>query len=122
MSVRSLRACMLCSVVRTQAQFNREGCPNCEEFLELRNNLDGIQDCTSSVFEGLITLSDPENSWVAKWQRLQGYVPGTYAVKVVGIVSAGLPAGCRLRWGLTRQQLPDDYIAAAENAGTKYIP
>lgn len=94
---------MLCSVVRTQAQFNREGCPNCEEFLELRNNLDGIQDCTSSVFEGLITLTDPENSWVAKWQRLQGYVPGTYAVKVVGI-------------------LPDDYIAAAENAGIKYIP
>ncbi|EMC96722.1 hypothetical protein BAUCODRAFT_34113 [Baudoinia panamericana UAMH 10762] len=86
-SSRSLRACMVCSIVLPQAKFNREGCPNCEGFLELRGSSDAIMDCTSPVFEGLITLADPEASWVAKWQRLQGYVPGTYAVKVVGIVS-----------------------------------
>lgn len=87
MSLRSLRACMICSIVQPQAKFSREGCPNCEEFLELRHNGDAIAEATSSVFEGLITLADPENSWVAKWQRLQGYAPGTYAVKVVGVVS-----------------------------------
>jgi len=86
MSIRSLRACMVCSIVQPSTKFSREGCPNCEDFLELRGNQDGISDCTSQVFEGLITLSDPETSWVAKWQRLQGYVSGTYAVKVVGIV------------------------------------
>ena len=58
-----------------------------DEFLELRGSSDAISDCTSSVFEGLMTMADPEASWVAKWQRLQGYVPGTYAVKVVGVVS-----------------------------------
>ena len=79
---------MVCSVVLPGAKFSREGCPNCEEFLELRGSSDAIADCTSSVFEGLITLSDPQGSWVAKWQRLQGYVPGTYAVKVVGVVSS----------------------------------
>lgn len=87
MSIRTLRACMVCSVVQPSAKFTREGCPNCEEFLELRQNQDAIAECTSSVFEGLVTLADPEGSWVAKWQRLQGYVPGTYAVKVVGVVS-----------------------------------
>jgi transcription elongation factor SPT4 len=85
--LRSLRACMVCSIVLPSSKFNREGCPNCEEFLELRGNSDAIQDCTSQVFEGLITLTDPQGSWVAKWQRLTEYVPGMYAVKVVGIVS-----------------------------------
>ena len=68
-------------------QFRHQGCPNCESFLQLANNEDAIQDCTSQVFEGVITLANPERSWVAKWQRLDKYVPGNYAVKVVGVVS-----------------------------------
>jgi len=32
-------------------------------------------------------VTDPQQSWVAKWQRLQDYTPGTYAIKVVGVVS-----------------------------------
>ena len=47
---------------------------------------DTVTDCTSQVFEGLITLSDPKGSWVAKWQRLEGYQEGVYATKVVGAV------------------------------------
>jgi len=65
----------------------REGCPNCDHILGLRGNNDAIQECTSQVFEGLITIADMRSSWVARWQRLEGYVPGTYAVKVVGTVS-----------------------------------
>lgn len=64
-----------------------EGCPNCEAVLNLRGNSEAIQDCTSQVFEGLVALADERASWVARWQRLDGYVPGTYAVKVVGSVS-----------------------------------
>ncbi|KAK0273282.1 transcription elongation factor spt4 [Friedmanniomyces endolithicus] len=103
MSLRTLRACMICSIVLPQSKFNREGCPNCETFLELRGNLDGIQEATSQVYEGLVTVTDPSQSWVAKWQRLQDYAPGTYAIKVVGV-------------------LPDEYVSAAESAGVKYIP
>ncbi|KAK3067816.1 transcription elongation factor spt4 [Teratosphaeriaceae sp. CCFEE 6253] len=99
MAARSMRACM----VLPQAQFSRTGCPNCEDFLELRGNSDVIQEATSQVFEGLVTIVDPEHSWVAKWQRLQDYKPGTYAIKVVGLLS-------------------EDFVAAAENAGVKYIP
>jgi len=79
------------------------GCPNCEDFVALRGNGDNVRECTSQVFEGLISLHDPTSSWVAKWQRLEGYVPGVYAVKVVGI-------------------LPDEVLDSMEAAGVKYIP
>jgi len=77
---------MVCSVVQTHSRFMSNGCPNCDEFLDLAGHADVVQDCTSQVFEGLVTLSDPSSSWVAKWQRLEGYVPGVYAVKVQGTV------------------------------------
>ena len=86
----------------------------------MRHNADVVQDCTSAVFEGMIAMADPESSWVAKWQRLQGYAPGTYAVKVEGVVSV-MPERCLANL-LTLKQLPDDYISAAENAGVRYQP
>ncbi|VUC34954.1 unnamed protein product [Clonostachys rosea] len=81
---RYLRACMVCSIVQTYARFRDEGCPNCDEFLHLAGSQDQIESCTSQVFEGVITLADPTKSWIAKWQRLDGYVPGMYAIKVSG--------------------------------------
>ena len=87
MSLRSLRACMVCSSVQAGTKFVSSGCPNSDEFLEMRHSADVVQDCTSAVFEGMIAMADPATSWVAKWQRLEGYAPGTYAVKVEGVVS-----------------------------------
>ncbi|KAL2038504.1 hypothetical protein N7G274_008843 [Stereocaulon virgatum] len=100
---RYLRACMVCSIVQTQNRFLREGCPNCESFLGLANSTEAVQECTSQVFEGLVTLADPSTSWVARWQRLEGCVGGVYAVKVVGT-------------------LPEEVRQAIEDAGAKYIP
>ena len=84
-------------------RFVREGCPNCEDLLGLTQSTDAVQECTSQVFEGLITLQDTNTSWVAKWQRIQGCVPGVYAVKVVGT-------------------LPDDVRQNLEDAGKRYVP
>ncbi|KAF2427135.1 putative transcriptional elongation protein Spt4 [Tothia fuscella] len=81
---RHLRACMLCSIILPTTQFNRDGCPNCEAVLSLQGNSDGINECTSSNFNGTIALTQPEGSWVAKWMRLEGYVQGIYAVQVMG--------------------------------------
>jgi len=75
---------MVCSIVMTAMRFREEGCPNCEEFLHLQHAPDQVDSCTSQVFEGLITLANPSKSWVAKWQRLDGYVRGVYATKVSG--------------------------------------
>lgn len=82
-----MRACMICSIVRTTQQFMNSGCPNCEAFLEMTGSMDVIQEVTSQVFDGLITVSDTTRSWVARYQRLEGYVPGVYAVQVEGVVS-----------------------------------
>ncbi|KAJ5702416.1 hypothetical protein N7488_009964 [Penicillium malachiteum] len=100
---RYLRACMVCSIVQSHTKFQRDGCPNCETSLQLRGNLDAIQECTSQVFEGLISVRDPSVSWVARWQRLDNYVPGTYATKVTGV-------------------LPDYIIGTLEDSGVKYVP
>ena len=89
----------------------------------MKGSTDTVLDCTSQVFEGMITLNGINDSWVARWQRLEGYQAGTYAVKVVGIVSI---VHVYFLWErrplFTRLQLPEDYIAAAENFGVKYIP
>ncbi|ERT02359.1 transcription elongation factor SPT4 [Sporothrix schenckii 1099-18] len=101
---RYLRACMVCSIVMTFQRFREEGCPNCEEFLHLAGSPEQIDTCTSQVFEGLITLANPNKSWVARWQRLDGYVRGVYAIKVSG-------------------QLPDDVRAQLEDEHRiQYIP
>jgi transcription elongation factor SPT4 len=113
---------MVCSIVLAGSRFRREGCPNCEEFLELLGHDDAIQECTSQVFEGLITLMDPASSWVARWQRLDSYVPGIYAVKVTGIVRVlvtSTPIHSRTDCIL---QLPEEIISTVEAAGVKYIP
>ncbi|KXH28154.1 transcription elongation factor spt-4 [Colletotrichum simmondsii] len=98
---RYLRACMVCSIVMTYSVRPRSTvpttlsgrkasgetsycCPNCEDFLHMAGSQDQIESCTSQVFEGLITLSNPKRSWVAKWQRLDNYVRGVYAIKVSG--------------------------------------
>lgn len=84
-------------------RFRDEGCPNCEDFLHLQGSPDQIDSCTSQVFEGIITIANPQKSWVAKWQRLDGYVKGVYATKVSG-------------------QLPDDVRTTLEDDGIQYIP
>lgn len=75
------------TLLTRQQRFRDEGCPNCEEFLHLQGSQDQIETCTSQVFEGVIALADPSKSWVAKWQRLDGYHPGMYALKVSGQLS-----------------------------------
>lgn len=48
---------------------------------------DTIEECTSQVWEGLLVLVNPSRSWVARFTRLNRYMPGSYAVKVDGTVS-----------------------------------
>jgi transcription elongation factor SPT4 len=84
-------------------EFIRSGCPNCESFLQLQNSPDTVAECTSAVFDSLITVGDPATSWVAKWQRLSTYLPGVYAVKVVGT-------------------LPDEVLAVLEDNNIRYVP
>jgi transcription elongation factor SPT4 len=69
-TLRDLRACKICCLIKTYDQFIRGGCDNCDYFLHMKNNADKVFDCTSANFDGMISLMDPTDSWVAKWQRI----------------------------------------------------
>ncbi|KAL5508575.1 SPT4 [Sanghuangporus vaninii] len=81
---RQLRACLLCSIIQSPADFKRNGCPNCEEIMQMKQSSDRVLSCTTTHFEGVIAAIDPEASWVARWQRTSKYVRGMYAVRVKG--------------------------------------
>ena len=85
--LKELRACKICSLVKTKEQFILKGCDNCASLMvhAERSNKDFMNDCTSSSYVGLIALMDPASSWVAKWQCLDGKLtPGVYAISVTG--------------------------------------
>ena len=88
---KQLRACLLCSIVQTPADFRKHGCPNCEEIMQVRASVlqsfrifisppqmkgypDRISVCTTTHFEGMVGMVDPEHSWVARWQRTCVYL------------------------------------------------
>ncbi|KAI5865533.1 Spt4/RpoE2 zinc finger-domain-containing protein [Durotheca rogersii] len=100
--MRYARACMVCSIILTQARFRSEGCPNCP-FLDLKGSPEAIESCTSGVYEGMMTIADPKRSWIARWQRIDNFVAGVYAIKVSG-------------------SLPEDVKQAMEDDGHVYIP
>jgi len=69
----------------------------------MKGSPDRIQSCTSTYFDGIVALIDPETSWVGRWQRTSGNVRGMYAVRVKG-------------------RVPEDVEAELESRGIKYRP
>lgn len=88
--LRNLRACLLCSMIKTIDQFELDGCENCEQFLGMKGNRDMVYDCTSANFDGMIAMMNPEDSWVAKWQRINSLSKGMYAISVSGKLPPGI--------------------------------
>ena len=95
-SLKKLRACLKCKLVKTENQFLKNGCDNCA--INMENG--GFEEYTTGNFSGLISLLEPSHSWVAKWNHLCNIyiciatikfvfilgtlVPGCYAVTVFG--------------------------------------
>jgi hypothetical protein len=50
--LKGLRACMVCSLIKTHTQFLDKGCDNCESFLSLAERQDRVTELTSHTFEG----------------------------------------------------------------------
>ncbi|KAI3404745.1 SPT4 [Candida oxycetoniae] len=85
MSTKADRACMLCGIIQSMKSFRTKGCPNCESLLHFSGDSSQVAECTSPSYEGLVALGqDSKGSWVARWLRIDGFVPGLYAVKVNG--------------------------------------
>ncbi|KAF8876247.1 Spt4/RpoE2 zinc finger-domain-containing protein [Infundibulicybe gibba] len=98
-----LRACLLCSIIQLPVEFRKNGCPNCEEIMQMKGSPDRIGACTTTYFDGIIAVIDPENSWVSRWQRTSKYARGMYAVRVRG-------------------RIPEDVEAELDSRGIKYRP
>ena len=64
---------MLCGIVQTTNEFNRDGCPNCQGIFEEAGV--STMECTSPSFEGLVGMCKPTKS-------------GMYAIKVDGRLPA----------------------------------
>ncbi|KAI5119749.1 hypothetical protein M0805_004081 [Coniferiporia weirii] len=100
---RQLRACLLCSIIQSPVDFRRNGCPNCEEVMQMKQSQDRVLSCTTTHFDGVVAVIDPETSWVARWQRTSKYVRGMYAVRVKG-------------------RIPDDVEQELNDRGIRYRP
>jgi len=82
-NLRGIRACKRCGILKTMEQFFDHGCENCP-FLEMIENDPRCMACTTAFFEGQVAVMDPRESWVAKWLRVDNYLPGVYAIVVIG--------------------------------------
>ncbi|GBG30937.1 Transcription elongation factor SPT4 [Hondaea fermentalgiana] len=91
--MKGLRACIICLLVKTYTQFYNDGCPNCN-FMDWGER-EIVEGATTKNFEGLVAMMQPKDSWVAKWQRIDRFVPGTYAIKVNEEASEEVQEHCR---------------------------
>mmetsp|Transcript_23583 Transcript_23583/g.27319 ORF Transcript_23583/g.27319 Transcript_23583/m.27319 type:complete len:134 (+) Transcript_23583:89-490(+) len=82
-AIKGIRACKRCGILKTLEQFINEGCENCS-FLDMIDNPERANTCTSAFYEGQAALMDPNESWAAKWIRVDTYLPGVYAISITG--------------------------------------
>ncbi|KAH9811344.1 hypothetical protein DFH28DRAFT_1131282 [Melampsora americana] len=50
----------------------------------MKGNSERVLECTAGTFDGTAAILDPDQSWVAKWQRINRYEPGVYAIRITG--------------------------------------
>ena len=55
-SMRHLRACLRCGLIKTFDQFKRYGCDNCEDILRFRDKEEMVNSCTTDDFKGFVVL------------------------------------------------------------------
>ena len=93
---RNFRACLLCGKMKTPSQFEREGCENCDDVLELRGNPSRINKLTTNSTDGMLWVGDSQRSWVARYQRIEK--DGLYCVSLRGALPKEI-----------REEIPDFY-------------
>jgi transcription elongation factor SPT4 len=81
---RRQRACLCCGLVKTFDQFVSHGCNNCDGFLHLRGDEALVSFCTTGNFFGIVSMINPNGSWAARWQGIDKFKPGCYALRMKG--------------------------------------
>ncbi|KAG9391487.1 Spt4/RpoE2 zinc finger [Carpediemonas membranifera] len=70
-----LFACVRCHLLKTKEQFDKNQCENCPDF-------DSFEENTTSIYEGIVTLINPKESYVGNVLGLSDVIPGMYAMTV----------------------------------------
>ncbi|CAK5050271.1 unnamed protein product [Meloidogyne enterolobii] len=88
--LRNLRACLVCSLVKTLHQFEMDGCDNCDRFLGIKGDIEKCVECTSANFDGMIAVCDHNDSWVSKWQvrKILFYLKCGFYFSPISLLSA----------------------------------
>ena len=97
---KKLRACMVTGLIKTEDQFLREGNDNVP-CLSMKGDREMVMECTSNNFDGMVAVMKPSESWAARWQGVQNFVPGCYALQVKGT-------------------LPSQHVVTLEDNGIRY--
>lgn len=86
-TLKKLRACLTCHLIKTEDQvsiiilfqFYKEGCENCEESW---NRNEASHKITQN-FKGMIAITNPKNSWCARWLKKSEYKAGFYCIDII---------------------------------------
>ncbi|KAI6233359.1 Transcription elongation factor SPT4 [Aphelenchoides fujianensis] len=105
--LRGLRACLVCSAIKSADMFEAQGCDNCDHLLEMKNDPEKVDQCTSANFDGFIAVTEPDDSWVCRWQGIKARVPGLYAISVSGSLQRDVIAELRARGYKYRPEMRD---------------
>jgi transcription elongation factor SPT4 len=81
-AMKRLRACLRCKIILSTQQFFREGCPNCSG--DYVGDRQAVEQSTTRNFSGTAAIIDPNRSWVGRNIKVDGLLPGVYAVAVQG--------------------------------------
>uniref|UniRef100_A0A1I7UJZ5 Transcription elongation factor SPT4 n=1 Tax=Caenorhabditis tropicalis TaxID=1561998 RepID=A0A1I7UJZ5_9PELO len=126
--LRNLRACLLCSLIKSVESFQKDGCENCNEVLQLKGDEEKVYDCTRSVekhssffqykissanYDGMIAAMSNDESWVCKWQKMQRKVKGMYAISVSGSLPSNVVSDLK-SLGIRYKANQRDYSIAAK--------
>jgi transcription elongation factor SPT4 len=99
---RKLRACLATGLIKTEEQWFKDG-HDIFGYIRMAEDRDVVHEFTSPNFDGMVAIMEPKNSWVARWQGVQNFVPGCYALRVRGT-------------------LPSQWATLLEDEGFKYEP
>jgi hypothetical protein len=92
-SIKQLRSCKTCKLVKSYSQFHASFCDNCVfEWPEQHSSAartEYVESNTTLDFEGLVSLFQHHGSWVARWLDMQAkdedqkpLKPGIYAISL----------------------------------------
>ena len=95
-AIRKLRACKNCRLIKTYDQFYENYCDNCAHTRPESDvpgmKQDFVENETTNDFEGMVSLMQPESSWVARWLKLNLVdVNGNKVMLKTGLYAISLP-------------------------------